>query len=109
MKANPNLSSPSRIVKPQFVTLSNGATVEVPEGADPASFKRFAEAKLRLAANPKRKASRSTTRKPSKRSQYARMQSVLGMATLELVSRVNEPEHDPIFVNGICWDMAVEL
>lgn len=31
-----------------FITLSNGQTVEVPEGAEPAAFKRWQENKLRL-------------------------------------------------------------
>lgn len=95
-------------IVPQFVTLSNGQSVEVPDGATPASFRRYAEAKLKLAANPKRKPSRSTTRKASKKSNYAKMQSALAWSTAELVERVNS-QHDPIFVNGIVWDMEVEL
>lgn len=50
-------------------------------------------------AKPKRKSSkRSYTPKPSKKSQYARMQSVLARSTAELVERVNGGE--PRFVNG---------
>lgn len=77
-----------------FITLSNGQTVEVPAGATLADFRRFMEAKLRLAANPKpRKAKKSSSsRKPTKRSNYSRMQSVLAMSVLELVERVNARE-----------------
>ncbi|MCL4296535.1 MAG: hypothetical protein KJ077_12440 [Anaerolineae bacterium] len=76
------------------VTLSNGQIVEVPQGADPAYFKRFEEARLRLAANPKPKKAKksSSSRKPTKRSSYARMQSVLAISMLELVERVNAKE-----------------
>lgn len=73
------------------ITLSNKTVVEVPEGADPARFRRIEEARLKKMANPtksKRQSQRCDTGR-SKRSRYAAMQAVLSGATLELVKRVN--------------------
>ena len=52
----------------QLITLSNEQTVEVPEGADPEYFRRYAEAKLN--PRPKRK-SRTRRGTPSKSINYA--------------------------------------
>jgi hypothetical protein len=74
------------------IILSNGQTVAVPPGANPIIFRRIEETKLFLAANPKpkRKATRRASNgKASKKSNYAKMQSVIAGATMELVERVN--------------------
>lgn len=77
----------------QSIVLSNGDIVKVPEGADPADFRKYAEALALRRANPQTGKRRSYAgRRPSRRSQYARMQSVIGLAMLELVERVNGKE-----------------
>ncbi len=75
------------------ILLSNGTGVKLPIGADPTKFKRIKEAELRLAAQPKpkRKAPKDNgRRKSSKR----RMDSRIGWAVVELVSRVNDIPFD---------------
>lgn len=73
------------------ITLSNKLVVEVPEGADPAAFRRLQEAKIRLAGQP-RKATRR--REYQRKSSKRRMDSVIGRAVLGLVERVNKDNND---------------
>lgn len=61
----------------QYVVLSNGQMVQVPEGADPDAFRKVQEAGLRLKANPKRRKRRERRGTPKKRINYA--ESVLWM------------------------------
>ena len=69
---------------PQTIKLSNGQTLEVPEGADPAAFRRFAEAR----ANPKRRRSpRRRAGSTSRKQNYAA--GVIARSMVELVERVN--------------------
>lgn len=73
-----------------FITLSNGKTVEVPEGADPKYFKRFEEAKLKP-RKARRKAG-SRTRRNSRKTNYAQQVIARSKAMAELVERVNEDD-----------------
>lgn len=84
------------------IILSNQEVVNVPEGADPILFRRIQEARIKLAANPKKASKKQTSRKASKKSNYAKMQSAIGRATVELIERVNRPADEPEarFVNG---------
>ena len=91
------------------IILSNCSIVQVPEGADPAAFRKLEEARIRLAANPKKAKPRKSiprraSGKPRKTFNYA-TQVLSGYelqtahraaATAELVERVNDPvEPDP--------------
>jgi hypothetical protein len=79
------------------IILSNGQTVAVPPGANPIIFRRIEETKLFLAANPKpkRKATRRASNGRSQRSRKAAMDSVINLATLTLVERVNRKDDIP--------------
>lgn len=70
------------------IILSNGQTANVPEGADPAAYRRLCEARLKPA---KRKTTRTTkpTGKRSKRSSLAAMKSAVAWGIVETVKRVN--------------------
>jgi hypothetical protein len=77
----------------QTIILSNGDLVNVPPGANPIIFARIKETELFLAAHPKRKpaktARKASSARPSQRSQKAAMDSVISLATMTLVERVN--------------------
>ena len=87
------------------IILSSGSIVQVPEGADPTAFRKLQEARIRLAANPKKAKTKPSPRsgKPRKTFNYA-AQVLSGAelqtnhraaATAELVERVNNPD-DPV-------------
>lgn len=76
------------------------AVETVVPGADPAFWQMVVNRHL-TNPNPKKakkQTKRSATRKASKKSNYAKMQSALAWSTAELVERVNGGE--PRFVNG---------
>ncbi|MCL4295712.1 MAG: hypothetical protein KJ077_08290 [Anaerolineae bacterium] len=95
-------------IVPRSITLSNGQVLAVPEGADASAFKRFEEAKLRRASNPKKKTpKKSPSRSGSSRrrtlrtsvpfapSSAERQTQRTGRAAGELVERANgKPEED---------------
>ena len=80
------------------IILSNGSLVNVPPGANPIIFRRIKETELFLASHPKQKPAKRTTRKPqaSRKSNYAKMQSAISLATLTLVERVNRRDDIPL-------------
>jgi hypothetical protein len=71
-------------------TLETAVEATIP-GADVAFWQRLIDRQAsKNQAKPKRKNnSRSSSRRASKKSNYAKMQSVLAWATVELVERVN--------------------
>lgn len=70
-----------------YIILSNSQMVEVPEDANPDAFRRWQEAKLRIAASPKpkKKSSRTPSRHCSKRVNYA--ERVVSSVTLQADER----------------------
>lgn len=78
-------------------TLETAVEATVP-GADVNFWQRQVDRAKQAKPKAKKQNKRTTSRKPSKRSNYAKMQSALAMSTLELVERVNGSE--PRFING---------
>lgn len=87
-----------------IVKLSSGQVVNVPDGADPESFRRFEEAKLARAGKPQPKTKpRRRTYRSTKKWSAANILSGSGFfnqresrsaATVELVARANGAEVD---------------
>lgn len=78
-------------VKQEWVRLSNDEWVAVPEGADPASFRKWQELRIKRQngqIKPRRKAGSRCRR--NKRTNYAAQVAARGKAQAELVSRVND-------------------
>jgi hypothetical protein len=81
------------------IVLSTGEWVKVPEGADPEAYRKYREAGIRLAANPKKRKTRSS-RSGSGSGRRRKMQATrfLGMSLIETTARATAEALDR--VNG---------
>ena len=98
-----------------IIVLNSGAWVNVPDGADPDAFRRYAQAKEDRELNPKPAKKQTYHRQDngSKRNRRARLLFPCGPGMLATARRMDEPKaevetDDFIFSSDIDWDGDIE-
>ncbi len=109
--ASQHLTNPAPIAQ-IFITLSDNSIAVVPEDADPDAFRRYCEARIKLAANPrKRQRAFSRSSKPGRKINYAERVLAAGHfdagteATARRMDQLAAIADEDTFVSGIEWDL----